>query len=70
MITQPMTGKAMRNTPSASTLDALSRTSDQLSDDLLLPDETVKIRAEARDFATTMLAPRAAAFHRCRKRGW
>ena len=43
-----------------SSLDALSRTSDQLSDDLLLPEETVKIRAEARDFATTVLAPRAA----------
>ena len=43
-----------------SSLDALSRTSDQLYDDLLLPDETVKIRAEAREFATTVLAPRAA----------
>ena len=50
----------MRNTPPASTLDALSRTCDQLSDDLLLPDETVEIRAEARDFAATVLAPRAA----------
>src|ERR1700739_2485810 len=45
---------------SASTLDSLSRTSDQLSDDLLVPQETVNIRAEARDFATTVLAPRAA----------
>ncbi len=43
-----------------SSLDALTRTSDQLYDDLLLPDETVKIRAEAREFATTVLAPRAA----------
>src|ERR1700694_5397364 len=43
-----------------SSLDSLSRTSDQLYDDLLLPDETVKIRAEVRDFATTVLAPRAA----------
>jgi hypothetical protein len=30
-----------------SSVDALSRTSDWLYDDLLLPDETVKIRAEA-----------------------
>ena len=43
-----------------SSLDALFRTSDQLYDDLLLPDETLKIRAEAREFATTVLAPRAA----------
>ncbi|MDT7729891.1 MAG: hypothetical protein QOK45_144, partial [Mycobacterium sp.] len=43
-----------------SSLDALPRTSDQLYDDLLLPDETLKIRAEAREFATTVLAPRAA----------
>src|SRR6201997_330898 len=50
----------MRITQSASTLDALCRTSDRLSDDLLLPEETVKIRTEARDFAVTMLAPRAA----------
>jgi alkylation response protein AidB-like acyl-CoA dehydrogenase len=46
--------------PTTSSLDALSRTSDQLFDDLLLPDETVKIRAEARQFATTVLASRAA----------
>ena len=46
--------------PTTSSLDALSRTSDQLYDDLLLPDETVKIRAEAREFATTVLASRAA----------
>jgi alkylation response protein AidB-like acyl-CoA dehydrogenase len=46
--------------PMTSSLDALTRTSDQLYDDLLLPDETVKIRVEARDFATTVLAPRAA----------
>src|SRR6201998_986652 len=45
---------------SASTLDSLSRTSDQLSDDRLVPQETVNIRAEARDFAATVLAPRAA----------
>src|ERR1700754_3621912 len=43
-----------------SSLDALSRTSDQLYDDLYLPGETLKIRAEAREFATTVLAPRAA----------
>ena len=46
--------------PTTSSLDALSRTSDQLFDDLLLPDETVKIRAEARQFASTVLASRAA----------
>src|SRR5258705_2135424 len=46
--------------PMTSSLDALSRTSDQLYDDLLLPEETVKVRAEVRDFATTVLAPRAA----------
>ncbi len=46
--------------PTTSSLDALSRTSDRLYDDLLLPDETAKIRAEAREFATTVLAPRAA----------
>src|SRR5258705_12079317 len=46
--------------PMTSSLDALSRTSDQLYDDLLVPDETVKVRAEVRDFATTVLAPRAA----------
>jgi len=43
-----------------STLDALSRTSDQVYDDLLLPEETVEIRADAREFAATVLAPRAA----------
>jgi Acyl-CoA dehydrogenase, N-terminal domain len=47
-------------TPKYSSLDALPRTSDRLSDDLLLPEETVKIRSEVRDFATTVLAPRAA----------
>ena len=46
--------------PMTSSLDALPRTSDRLCDDLLLPDETVKIRSEAREFATTVLAPRAA----------
>src|ERR1700716_3691875 len=46
--------------PITSSLDALCRTSVRLSDDLLLPDETVKVRAEVRDFATTVLAPRAA----------
>jgi len=46
--------------PMTSTLDVLSRTSDQLYDDLLLPEETVKIRAETREFAATVLAPRAA----------
>lgn len=43
-----------------SSLDGLTRTSDQLSDDLLLPDETVAIRGEARDFAERVLRPRAA----------
>ena len=36
-----------------SSLDALSRTSDQLYDDLLLPDDSLKIRAEAREFASS-----------------
>lgn len=43
-----------------SSLTGLPRTSDRLFDDLLLPDETVKIRAEVRDFAERVLAPRAA----------
>ena len=43
-----------------SSLEDLPRTSDSLSDDLLLPEETVKIRAEAREFAETVLRPRAA----------
>lgn len=38
----------------------MARTSDQLSDDLLLPAETVEIRAQARAFAHQTLAPRAA----------
>ncbi len=43
-----------------SSLVGLPRTSDQLYDDFLLPDETVKIREEVRDFAERVLAPRAA----------
>jgi alkylation response protein AidB-like acyl-CoA dehydrogenase len=42
-----------------SSLFGLPRTSDRLYDDFLLPDETVKIRAEVRDFAEQVLAPRA-----------
>src|SRR4029077_13881792 len=45
---------------STSTLDGLPRTSARLFDDCLLPDETVKIRDEARRFAERVLAPRAA----------
>src|SRR5260370_24562542 len=45
---------------STSTLDGLARTSARLFDDCLLPDETVKIRDEARLFAERVLAPRAA----------
>ncbi len=44
----------------SSSLDGLPRTSDRLYDDLLLPDETIAVRAEARDFATRVLAPRSA----------
>jgi len=40
-----------------STLDGLARTSARLFDDCLLPDETVKIRDEARLFAERVLAP-------------
>lgn len=46
--------------PVLSSLDALPRTSTDLADDLLLPEETVKIRAEAREFADSVLRPRAA----------
>lgn len=42
-----------------SSLDGLPRTSPALSDDLLLPDETIRVRAEAREFAETVLRPRA-----------
>jgi alkylation response protein AidB-like acyl-CoA dehydrogenase len=45
--------------PSPSSLNDLPRTSPSLSDDLLLPDETVRVRAEAREFAETVLRPRA-----------
>lgn len=40
-------------------LEGLRRTSDTLYDDLMLPDETVEIRTEARIFAQRVLAPRA-----------
>ena len=43
-----------------SSLEDLPRVADRLSDDLLLPPETVKVRARAREFATSVLAPRAA----------
>ena len=46
--------------PVLSSLDALPRTSTDLADDLLLPEETVKIRAEAREFADSVLRPRSA----------
>jgi alkylation response protein AidB-like acyl-CoA dehydrogenase len=45
---------------SKSSLEALPRIAPQLSDDILLPDETVKIRIEARAFAERVLAPVAA----------
>lgn len=45
--------------PNSSSLEGLSRTSTALSDDLLLPAETVEIRAEAREFAERTLRPRA-----------
>lgn len=44
----------------SSSLEGLPRTSVTLSDDLLLPEETVAVRAEAREFAETVLRPRAA----------
>ncbi len=44
---------------SSSSLDGLARTSVALSDDLLLPEETVKVLAEAREFAESALQPRA-----------
>lgn len=47
----------------SSSLEGLPRTSDTLYDDLMLPDETVKIRAEVREFAVRVLAPRAAEFN-------
>ena len=43
-----------------SSLDGLPRTSDRLADDILLPQETVGIRSEAREFAQRVLAPHAA----------
>lgn len=43
-----------------SSLQGLPRISDRLYDDFLLPEETVKIRTEVRDFADRVLAPRAA----------
>ena len=43
--------------PMTSSLDSLYRTSDQLCDDLLLPEDTVTIRAEAREFATPSSLP-------------
>lgn len=49
----------MLTSPSPSSLNDLPRTSPSLSDDLLLPDETVRVRAEAREFAETVLRPRA-----------
>lgn len=44
----------------ASTLTGLPRTSEHLFDDALLPAETIEIRSRAREFAETVLAPRAA----------
>jgi alkylation response protein AidB-like acyl-CoA dehydrogenase len=46
--------------PPTSSLDDLPRTAERLSDDILLPAETAKIRSEARAFAEAVLAPRAA----------
>jgi hypothetical protein len=43
-----------------STLEDLPRTADRLFDDAHLPAEIVGIRAQARDFATSVLLPRAA----------
>lgn len=45
--------------PVPSSLDGLPRTADALVDDMLLPAETVAIRAEAREFAERVLRPRA-----------
>lgn len=43
----------------SSSLDGLPRTSSDLADDLLLPKETLAVRAEARTFAEAVLRPRA-----------
>ena len=46
-----------------SSLEDLPRTSDSLWADLLLPEETVQVRARARRFAEDVLKPRAAEFN-------
>lgn len=46
-------------TGARSSLDGLPRTSDQLSDDFLLPAETHEVRTQAREFAERVLRPRA-----------
>ncbi|GAA1909888.1 acyl-CoA dehydrogenase family protein [Williamsia serinedens] len=43
-----------------STLEDLPRTADRLFDDSHLPAETIEIRSQARDFASSVLLPRAA----------
>lgn len=55
-----LTGGSIFPMPVSSSLDGLPRTSLDLSDDRLLPEETIKIRAEARAFAENVLRPRAA----------
>ena len=50
----------MLSATTRSSLDGLPRTSEQLADDLLLPAETIAVRAEAREFAERVLRPRAA----------
>lgn len=49
----------MPHLSSGSSLDDLPRISPSLSDDLLLPEETVQVRREAREFAEKALRPRA-----------
>lgn len=50
----------MYPTTAQSSLDGLPRIADGLSDDLLLPEETVSVRMQAREFADRVLRPRAA----------
>lgn len=57
IVTQQSTSSIHART---SSVQDLPRTAERLSDDILLPAETVKIRGEAREFAERVLAPRAA----------
>jgi len=56
----PIDEEFLMSPTTPSSLDGLPRTSDRLADDILLPQETVGIRSEAREFAQRVLAPHAA----------